>query len=102
MHSQYYQKGDREWRRPGYLGGNILCGGAGIIRFGHCVSGSGRGSFGEREKWACVDMRVQFPEDKDETALKMIYELQKFIDTFLDENGLKIPDDCRDKDYNER
>ena len=102
MHSQYTPKDYREWSRPGYIGGNKLYGGACNLEFSYHFSGSGLGAFGEREHWPAVRMTVAFPEGRDEVALKLIELLQGVVDDFLEENDLKIPDGCRDKDYYEK
>lgn len=97
-HSKYNHD-RREWSRPGYIGGRELFGGGGKIEFSHHFSGSGRGAFGEKEHWPNVTLNLGFPEGDDEIAIKFCDELQLFVDNFLEENGLGIPDDCRDSDY---
>jgi len=96
-----YDTTHRYWSRPGYIGGDRLMGHACNIMFGHRISGSGPDAFGGSGHWPYITLNVDFPENRDNIAFKFGEELQIFVDDFLANNGLKIPDGCRDEDYNE-
>ena len=87
----------RYWKRAGYIGGNMLICNTHQIMFGHKISGSGLGAFGEIKDWPYADLEVEFPEGCDELAIKFINEVQIFVDKFCDENGLEIPENCKER-----